>query len=46
MHLHVGLDAADLEGLEMHHIVVNSWQAGVDAEQARSCVIPWLIAHH
>jgi phytoene dehydrogenase-like protein len=33
MHLHLGFDAAGLEGLGMHHIVVNSWEAGVDAEQ-------------
>jgi hypothetical protein len=24
---------AGLEGLELHHIVVNSWDKGVDAEQ-------------
>ena len=29
MHLHVGFDASGLEGLEMHHIVVNSWEGGV-----------------
>jgi hypothetical protein len=42
MHLHVGFDGVGLEGLEMHHIVVNSWQGGVDAEQARSSsCLPW-----
>ncbi len=34
MHLHLGFDARGLEGLEMHHIVVNSWEGGVDTEQA------------
>lgn len=34
MHLHLGFDAAGLEDLEMHHIVVNSWVGGVDTEQA------------
>ena len=29
MHLHVGFDATGLEGLGMHHIVVNSWEGGV-----------------
>ena len=33
MHLHVGFDATGLDGLEMHHIVVNDWERGVDAEQ-------------
>ena len=33
MHLHIGFDGAGLEGLEMHHIIVNSWAGGVDAEQ-------------
>jgi len=34
MHLHLGFDNADLpEDLEMHHIVVNSWEGGVDTEQ-------------
>ncbi|EIE19833.1 FAD/NAD(P)-binding domain-containing protein [Coccomyxa subellipsoidea C-169] len=28
MHLHLGFDARGLEGLEMHHIVVNSWEGG------------------
>ena len=31
--LHVGFDASGLEGLEMHHIVVNDWTHGVDSEQ-------------
>jgi hypothetical protein len=39
MHLHLGFDARDLEDLELHHIVVNSWDGGVDAEQVR----PYLI---
>ena len=29
MHLHLGFDASGLEGLDMHHIVVNSWEGGV-----------------
>lgn len=33
MHLHLGLDAAGLEPPELHHIVVPSWERGVDAEQ-------------
>uniref|UniRef100_A0A061RCQ2 Carotene isomerase n=1 Tax=Tetraselmis sp. GSL018 TaxID=582737 RepID=A0A061RCQ2_9CHLO len=34
MHLHLGFDAKGLpEDLEMHHIVVNSWEGGVDTEQ-------------
>ncbi|GBF96586.1 carotene isomerase [Raphidocelis subcapitata] len=33
MHLHVGFDAAGLPPPELHHIVVNSWERGVDAEQ-------------
>lgn len=33
MHLHIGFDATGLDGLEMHHVVVNSWENGVDAEQ-------------
>ena len=32
MHLHVGFDAAGIDP-EMHHIVVNSWEGGVDTEQ-------------
>ena len=44
MHLHLGFDAAgmdapdDAAGMdapELHHIVVPSWERGVDAEQAR-----------
>ncbi len=35
MHLHLGFDATGLENLVMHHIVVNSWEGGVDTEQAR-----------
>mmetsp|Transcript_35617 Transcript_35617/g.100819 ORF Transcript_35617/g.100819 Transcript_35617/m.100819 type:complete len:607 (+) Transcript_35617:192-2012(+) len=34
MHLHLGFDGSGLaEDLEMHHIVVNSWEGGVDTEQ-------------
>lgn len=33
MHLHLGFDAAGLSDLEMHHIIVNSWEGGVDTEQ-------------
>lgn len=40
MHLHLGFDARGLEGLEMHHIVVNSWEGGVDTEQARALFEP------
>lgn len=32
MHLHVGFDATGIDP-EMHHIVVNSWEGGVDTEQ-------------
>ena len=34
MHLHLGFDATGLDNLELHHIVVNSWEGGVDTEQA------------
>jgi hypothetical protein len=40
MHLHLGFDARGLEGLEMHHIVVNSWEGGVDTEQASALFEP------
>ena len=33
MHLHLGFDATGLDDLELHHIVVNSWEGGVDTEQ-------------
>ncbi|KAI8463200.1 MAG: hypothetical protein J3K34DRAFT_527188 [Monoraphidium minutum] len=33
MHLHVGFDATGLDDLELHHIVVNDWERGVNAEQ-------------
>ncbi|KAL4858768.1 Prolycopene isomerase 1 [Chlorella vulgaris] len=35
MHLHLGFDATGLEGLELHHLLVNSWDlpGGVTAEQ-------------
>ena len=32
MHLHLGFDATGLDDLELHHIVVNSWEGGVDTE--------------
>ena len=32
-HLHVGFDAAGLDDLDMHHLVVNDWGRGVMAEQ-------------
>ena len=34
MHLHLGFDATGLDGLEMHHIVVNSWEGGVRSAAA------------
>lgn len=34
MHLHLGFDATGLDDLELHHIIVNSWEGGVDTEQA------------
>jgi len=37
MHLHLGFDASGLDNLELHHIVVNSWEGGVDTEQA--CIL-------
>lgn len=36
MHLHLGFDATGLDDLELHHIIVNSWEGGVDTEQACS----------
>ena len=34
MHLHLGIDATGLpDDLEMHHIVVNDWEAGITAPQ-------------
>ncbi len=34
MHLHLGIDGADLpEDLPCHHIIVNDWEKGVTAEQ-------------
>eukprot|EP01018_Ginkgo_biloba_P023710 Gb_39487 [translate_table: standard] len=34
MHLHLGFDAKDIpKDLEIHHIVVNDWEPGVDAQQ-------------
>ena len=40
MHLHLGLDAAGLTPPELHHIVVPSWERGVDAEQVRRSPAP------
>lgn len=37
MHLHLGFDATGLEDLELHHIIVNSWEGGVDTEQVCTC---------
>ena len=34
MHLHLGIDAKDLQGaLECHYLIVNDWDKGVDAPQ-------------
>ncbi|KAF6250576.1 hypothetical protein COO60DRAFT_1705674 [Scenedesmus sp. NREL 46B-D3] len=34
MHLHIGFDRTGLpDDLELHHIIVNDWSRGVDAEQ-------------
>ena len=33
MHLHAGFDASGLPDPGLHHIVVPSWEGGVDAEQ-------------
>eukprot|EP00976_Prorocentrum_cordatum_P071983 1180531-Prorocentrum_minimum.AAC.9 len=34
LHLHLGIDATGLpEDLECHHVIVNDWSKGVDAEQ-------------
>ena len=33
MHLHCGFRAEGMDTPELHHIVVNSWDGGVDAEQ-------------
>lgn len=41
MHLHLGFDASGLDDLELHHIVVNSWEGGVDTEQ-----VCWLSIIH
>jgi phytoene dehydrogenase-like protein len=37
MHLHLGFDATGLEGLSMHHIVVDSWARGVRC-QKHECI--------
>ena len=41
MHLHLGFDATGLDDLELHHIVVNSWEGGVDTEQASPLHLDW-----
>lgn len=33
MHLHLGIDAADIANLACHYIVVNDWQQGITASQ-------------
>mmetsp|Transcript_11617 Transcript_11617/g.23277 ORF Transcript_11617/g.23277 Transcript_11617/m.23277 type:complete len:556 (-) Transcript_11617:1110-2777(-) len=33
MHLHIGFDAQGLDDLDMHHLVVNEWDSGVDSQQ-------------
>lgn len=33
LHLHLGIDATGLDDLQMHHMVVRDWDAGVDAQQ-------------
>ncbi|CAD7702081.1 unnamed protein product [Ostreobium quekettii] len=33
MHLHLGFDASGLDDVDLHHIIVNSWENGVDSEQ-------------
>ncbi|GMH42356.1 hypothetical protein BSKO_10275 [Bryopsis sp. KO-2023] len=33
MHLHLGFDATGLDDIDLHHIVVNTWEGGVDVEQ-------------
>jgi phytoene dehydrogenase-like protein len=33
MHLHLGFDAAGLEGLDMHHLAVERWEGGVTQPQ-------------
>ena len=33
MHLHLGIDASDLDDLACHYIVVNDWSQGIDAPQ-------------
>jgi phytoene dehydrogenase-like protein len=34
MHLHLGFDATDVpKDIELHHIVVNDWEPGVNAQQ-------------
>ena len=39
--LQVGFDASGLEGLQMHHIVVNTWEHGVDSEQVQDHDHAW-----
>jgi len=33
MHLHIGFDATGLDDLEVHHLIANRWEGGVDSEQ-------------
>lgn len=33
MHLHIGFDGTNLDDLQLHHIIVDSWENGVDAQQ-------------
>jgi len=33
IHLHLGIDGENLGDLGIHHLVVNDWEGGVDAEQ-------------
>mmetsp|Transcript_5521 Transcript_5521/g.10533 ORF Transcript_5521/g.10533 Transcript_5521/m.10533 type:complete len:202 (+) Transcript_5521:447-1052(+) len=31
MHLHLGIDAAGLDALDIHYTVINEWESGIDA---------------
>ena len=33
MHLHLGIDAEGLEDVRLHHMIVDSWEKGVEAER-------------
>lgn len=48
MHLHLGFDAMDIpKDLELHHIVVNDWKPGVDAQQNVVLIsIPSVVSPH